>query len=62
MEISFGVCKFRLVNSNLVQGVQEKLCFFFHNSLQPLLAYIAVRDLHSSQHNSSVQKLLLHCW
>ena len=31
---------------------------FFHNSLYPLLAYIAVRDLQSSQRNVSVQSLL----
>ena len=33
---------------------------FFHNSLQPLpIAFIAVRDLQSSQRNASVQSLLL---
>ena len=33
---------------------------FFHNSLQPLpLAYIAVRDLQSSQRYASVQSFLL---
>ena len=41
-----------------VKGVQEKLCFF-HNSLQPPLAYIVVRDLQSSQRIASVQSLLL---
>ena len=42
----------------IVQGVQEKLCFFtFH--CNPSLAYIAVRDLQSSQRNVSVQSLLL---
>ena len=38
-----------------IQGVKEKLCF----SLKPSLAYIAVRDLQSSQRNASVQSLLL---
>ena len=33
---------------------------FFHNSMQPLLlAYIAVRDLQSSQRYASVQSFLL---
>ena len=41
-----------------VQGVQEKLCFFTIHC-NPFLAYIAVRDLQSSQHNTSVQSLLL---
>ena len=41
-----------------LQGVQEKLCFFpIH--CNPSLAYIAVRDLQSSQRNASVQSLLL---
>ena len=41
-----------------IQGVQEKLCFFtIHRNLS--LAYIAVRDLQSSQRNASVQSLLL---
>ena len=50
-----------LGNSNAylyIQSIQEKLCFFT-NHCNPSLAYIAVRDLHSSQHNSSVQSLLL---
>ena len=41
-----------------LQGVREKLCFFpIH--CNPSLAYIAVRDLQSSQRNASVQSLLL---
>ena len=41
-----------------IQCVGEKLCFFtiFCNSS---LAYIAVKDLQSSQRNASVQSLLL---
>ena len=42
----------------LIQGVQEKLCFFTIHC-NPSLAYIAVRDLQSSQRNASVQSLLL---
>ena len=46
-----GDVKYRVFRKNCV----------FHNSLQPLpsLAYIAVRDLQSSQRNASVQSLLL---
>ena len=41
-----------------IQGVQERLCFFtFH--CNPSLAYIAVKDLQSSQRNANVQSLLL---
>ena len=39
-----------------IQGVKEKLCFFHCN---PSLAYIAVKDLQSSQRNASVQLLQL---
>ena len=39
--------------------VFRKNYVFFHNSLQPSLAYIAVRDLQSSQRNASVESLLL---
>ena len=42
----------------VVEGVQEKLCFFTIHC-NPSLAYIAVRDLQSSQRNASVQSLLL---
>ena len=42
----------------VIQGVQEKLCFFTIHS-DPSLAYIAVGDLQSSQRNASVQSLLL---
>ena len=41
-----------------LQGVQEKLCFFIIHC-NPSLAYIAVRDLQSSQRNASVESLLL---
>ena len=41
-----------------IQGVQEKLCFFTSH-WNPSLAYIAVRDIQSSQRNASVQSLLL---
>ena len=41
-----------------VQGVQEKL-FFLTIHCNPSLAYIAVRDLQSSQRNVSVKSLLL---
>ena len=41
-----------------MQGVQEKLCFSTIHC-NPSLAYIAVRDLQSSQRNASVQSLLL---
>ena len=37
---------------------RKKLCFF-HNSLQPLLAYIAAGDPQSSQRNAIVQSFLL---
>ena len=40
-----------------VQCVQEKLCFFFHSSMQPFLRlHIAIRDLQCSQ---CVRSLLL---
>ena len=42
-----------------VQSVQEKLCFFFKIHCNPSLAYIAVRDLSSSQRSASLQSLLL---
>ena len=41
-----------------IQGVHEKLCFFTIHC-NPSLAYIAVRDLQSSQREASVQSLLL---
>ena len=37
------------VNVNVVQCVQEKLCFFAIHCSNPFLAYIAVRDLQSSK-------------
>ena len=40
-------------------GCSEKYVGFFQNSLHASLAYIAVKDLQSSQRNSSVQSLLL---
>ena len=43
----------------IVQGVQEKLWFFFTIHCNPSLAFIAVRDLQSFQRNASVQSLLL---
>ena len=49
----------RLSILHIVQGVQEKLCFFGTIHCNPSLAYIAVRDLQSSQRNASVQSLLL---
>ena len=42
----------------IASGCSRKIVFF-HNSLQPLLAYIGVRDLQSSQRDASVQSLLL---
>ena len=42
-----------------IQSFQEKLCFFFTIHCNPSLAYIAVRDLQSSQRNASVRSLLL---
>ena len=47
-----------LCNLIQIQGVQEKLCSFTIHC-NPSLAYIAVRDLQSSQRNASVQSLLL---
>ena len=44
--------------SVFLQGVQETLCFFTIHC-NPSLAYIAVRDLQSSQRNASVQSLPL---
>ena len=41
-----------------IQGVQVKLCFFT-NHCNLSLAYIAIRDLQSSQRNASVQSLNL---
>ena len=41
----------------IIQGVQEKLCFSQFTA-NPSLAYIAVRDLQSSQSNASVQSLI----
>ena len=48
------LCNTRLI---VILGVQEKLCFFTIQC-NPSLAYIAVRDLQSSQRNASVQSLL----
>ena len=42
-----------------LQGVQEKLCFFLLIHCNPSLAYIAVRDLQSSQRTTSAQSLLM---
>ena len=42
----------------IIQGAQEKLCFFTIHCY-PYLAYNSVRDLQSSQHIASVQPLLL---
>ena len=42
----------------MVQGVQEKWCFFTIHC-NPSLTYITVRDLQSSESNASVQALLL---
>ena len=42
------------IKPKLLQGVLEKLCFFTIHC-NPSLAYFAVRDLHSSQRNASVQ-------
>ena len=39
--------------------VFRKNCVFFKIHCNPSLAYIAVRDHQSSQHNASVQSLLL---
>ena len=47
-----------IAKSTYIQGVQEILCFFTIHC-NPSLAYIAVRDLQSSQRNVSVQSLLL---
>ena len=41
-----------------VLGIQEKICFLTIHC-NPSLAYIAVRDLQSSQRNTSVQSLRL---
>ena len=41
-----------------IQDVRDKLCSFIINC-KPSLAYIAVRDLQSSQRNVSEQSLLL---
>ena len=46
-----------LNNLQVLQGVQEKLCFFTIQC-NPSLAYIAVKDLQNSQRNASVQSLL----
>ena len=46
------------INTFDIQGVQEKLCFCT-TYCNPFLAYIAVRDLQSSQRIASVQSLLL---
>ena len=51
-------CRRQYVVYVLLQGVQEKVCFFKIHC-NPSLAYIAVSDLQSSQHNASVQSLLL---
>ena len=37
----------------------RKNCVFFQNHCNPSLAYIAVKDLQSSQRNASVQSILL---
>ena len=55
--ISSGVFNMRpLPPAVNIQGVQEKMCFFFTIHCNP---YLAVRDLQSSQRNASVQSLLL---
>ena len=51
-------CRRQYVVYVLLQGVQEKVCFFTIHC-NPSLAYIAVSDLQSSQRNASVQLLLL---
>ena len=40
-------------------GCSGKIVFFFTIHRNPSIAYIAVRDLQSSQRNASVQSLLL---
>ena len=52
----FYLCMLSLLDN--IQGVQEKL-FFFTIYRNPSLAYIAVRDLQSSQRNASIQSLQL---
>merc|ERR1712049_5940 len=42
-----------------IRSVHEKIVFFFTIHSNPSLAYIAVRELQSSQRNASVQSLLL---
>ena len=42
-----------------IYRVFRKNCVFFTIHCNPSLAYIAVRDLRSSQRNASVQSLLL---
>ena len=50
-----GILQIRHISTILLYRVFRKIVGFFHNSL----AYIAVRDLLSSQRNVSVQSLLL---
>ena len=52
-------CMYMYILFSIVQGVQEKLFFLQFTAIPSLLAYIAVRDLQSSQRNASVQSLLL---
>ena len=47
------------VPSNIHTGCAGKIVFFFSIHCNHSLAYIAVRDLQSSQRNASVQSLLL---
>ena len=44
--------------NKMVEGFQGKMSFFTIHC-NPFLAYLAVRDLQSSQRNASVQSLLL---
>ena len=51
-----------IICSRVLQGVQEKLCFFTIHCNHSL-AYIAVRDLQSSQRNVYHHPyLLIECW
>ena len=55
----FFISKSRVFLISLtLQGVQEKLCFF-KILCNHSLAFIAVKDLQSSQRNASVMSLLL---
>ena len=62
IRLAFHGTKFKLgLNLALRYRVFRKYCVFFIIHCNTSLAFIAVRDLQSSQRNAGVQSLLLAC-